>query len=295
MKVVFLFVDGLGVGPEDPQRNPCARESSGFFRVFSGGGEVDVPRGGTGFGLDACLGLPGLPQSATGQTALLTGENAAEKIGRHLSGFPNQPLRELLLEKSVLRQAREKGLRAAFINAYRPLFFELPEEVILRLSATTIANYAAHLPFFTLEDVKAGRAIYQDFTNQALIDKGFDMPRYSPEQAADILAAAADRYDFLLYEYFRTDRAGHKQDLDLAVSELEKYGRFLRRFLEKSSLEDLTVLLTSDHGNLEDLSTKSHTRNPAMTLVWGPGAPRLKERLKSIQDVSSAILELLDR
>ncbi len=293
--MVFLFVDGLGVGPPDRETNPCVHEKTGYFHVFGGQTPAPLPRGGVGFGIDATLGVEGLPQSATGQTALLTGENAARLIGRHLSGFPNEPLRKVLLEKSLLRQARERGFRPVFLNAYRPLFFELPEETVLRLSATTVANYAAGLPFFSLEDIKARRAIYQDFTNQVLIGRGFDVPLFGPEEAAAILAGAAEKYDLVLYEYFRTDRVGHKQNMQLALEVLERLGQFLDSFLSQIDLAEVSVILTSDHGNIEDVSTRSHTRNPAMTLVWGPAGEELLQKLRSIQDVSPAILELLGR
>ena len=289
MKVVFLFVDGLGVGANDAAINPCTDDSNKIFTNFRDNPDRDVPFTGVVKGLDATLGVPGLPQSATGQTALLTGINAAKIIQHHLSGFPNRALRELLLRHSLLRETVQMGKKAAFINAFRPLFFDLPEQMILRLSATTIANYAAGLPFFRLEDIIAKRSIYQDFTNVSLQERGFDVPVYSPEKAADILSAAVAEYDFILYEYFRTDRAGHSQDRSLALAEIDKLSRFVVRFLSGIKLRSTAVILTSDHGNIEDLSTKSHTRNPAMTLVWGTGNEEISKKMHSIVDVTPVI------
>ncbi len=34
----------------------------------------------------------------------------------------------------------------------------------------------------------------------------------------------------------------------------------------------MTIVITSDHGNLEDLSVRTHTRNPVPLAVSGPGA-----------------------
>lgn len=295
MKVVFLFVDGLGIGKNDPEINPCAVDEQNIFKICREEQTAIVPFSGIAKGLDATMGLPGLPQSATGQTALLTGINASQTIQRHLSGFPNRALRELLLQHSVLLQASQMGKKAVFINAFRPLFFNLPEQMILRLSATTVANYAAGLPFFRLEDIVAKQSIYQDFTNAALRERGFDVPVYSPEEAADILSAAVAKYDFILYEYFRTDRAGHSQDMSLALAEIGKLNRFVVRFLGGIDLQETVTILTSDHGNIEDLSTKSHTRNPAMTLVWGAGNEEIAEKMHSIVDVTPAILDILRR
>ncbi len=167
--------------------------------------------------------------------------------------------------------------------------------MILRLSATTIANYVAGLPFFRIEDIAAGRSIYQDFTNISLLERGLEVPIFSPEEAADILADAVINYDFILYEYFQTDRAGHRQNMVNAEQEIIKLGRFVTRFLSKIDLAETNVILTSDHGNIEDLSTKSHTRNPAMTLIWGPANQKIADKLQSIIDITPTIIKLLQK
>jgi len=53
------------------------------------------------------------------------------------------------------------------------------------------------------------------------------------------------------------------------------------------------VILTSDHGNIEDLSVRGHTRNPALTLLWGQGARKTAQTLNSLLDVTPAILTFL--
>ena len=294
MKVVFLFVDGLGIGRQDKETNPCCFDETGIFQIFQNSRPNFLPFDGISLELDATMGISGLPQSATGQTALLTGINSAQLLGRHLSGFPNKTLREALLKQSLLLKLKKKRKKPAFLNAFRPLFFELEENEILRLSATTIANHAANLPFFTLEDIIQKRAIYQDFTNYDLIEKGFEMPVYTPEEAAEIVAEATNRYDVILYEYFKSDKAVHNQDMPLAIAEIQKLGRFVFDFLNRIDLTETIVILTSDHGNIEDLSTKSHTRNPAMTITWGANKNQIAGKLKSITDLTPAIVFLMD-
>ncbi|NOY78357.1 MAG: peptidase [Calditrichaeota bacterium] len=293
LRVVFIFVDGLGVGEKNPEFNPCTADTSGIFLHFRDQRNEAVPFGGIGISLDATLGVPGLPQSATGQTTLLTGVNAAKLLGEHRSGFPNKTLREMLKQKSLLKQVKEAGKRAAFLNAYRPIFFKLDDRLKWLLSTTTVANLSADLPFFTLEDVVEHRAIYQDFTNKDLIRKGFDVPEFTPEEAGEILAEQTARYDFILYEYFKTDRAGHSQDFGRAAEEIRKLGRFLLRFLSEIDLKTTQVILTSDHGNMEDLRVKTHTRNPAMTILWGPLKEEWAQTLSSLEDVTPAILKAL--
>jgi len=294
VRVVSIFVDGLGVGEKDPRINPCARASTRIFNNFLPD-EINrgIPFGGKVLFLDATLGIEGLPQSATGQTTLLTGVNASKLLGRHLNGFPNQKLRDLLAEKSILKRFKEMGRRVCFLNAYRPPFFQLEEAKKWRLSATTVANLAAGLPFFGLKDVVEERALYQDFTNQELIAKGFDLPLFSPAKAGRILARTSKFYDFCLFEYFQTDLAGHSMDMTKAVKEINKLEEFLISFLEETDLEETLLLLVSDHGNLEDMSVRTHTRNPALAILWGKASEEVGGEIKSIKDVASALSSLV--
>lgn len=296
MRVLLIFIDGIGVGLGDPDINPMAARS---WRVFSrfreDPPEVDVVGGGLAFSLDASLGIPGLPQSATGQTALFTGINAARFEGRHVDGFPTRKLRELLFRTNILKDAGERGFSSTFLNAYRPGIGQLLEEKRYRLlSATTVATIGAGLPFRTLRDLAARNAVYQEFTNSSLIDRGFDVPLFSPAEAGVITARLAENHDFSLFEYFQTDRVGHRADLEGAIAEIDRLERFLISLLSHADLSSMTVLVTSDHGNIEDMTTGTHTENPVFAAVWGPRVEDFSRGLCSLIDVKPAILACME-
>jgi bisphosphoglycerate-independent phosphoglycerate mutase (AlkP superfamily) len=151
---------------------------------------------------------------------------------------------------------------------------------------------AAGLPFFAIEDLVARRAVYQEFTNELLIEKGFEAPIFEPAEAGEILAKSAMSYDFCLYEYFQTDGAGHSRSKDRALGEIRKLDEFLLALLRHTDLRKMSILITSDHGNIEDLSVATHTRNPVPVLLWGALA-RQAPRIKSILDIVPFVLEAL--
>ncbi len=237
-------------------------------RPIRGGAPVRLPGGGLARPVDAVLGVPGVPQSATGQTTLLSGVNSQAAIGQHLTGFPNEALREILRRHSILKQVTDRGLEARFLNAFRPRFWELSEERKWTLSATTVATLAAGRDFFDLEDLRQGRCVYQEFTNAELIERGFDVAPMTPAEAGRIIGTEAGRYGFSLYEYFQSDKAGHSAERERIEHHLRMLEEFLRALL-KARAADLRVVLCSDHGNLEDLSTHRHTTNPVPLMVWG--------------------------
>ncbi len=288
MNVIFIFVDGIGIGSNNPSFNPCCFSPHYIFHP-----EYNIPFGGVRFGLDACLGIKGFPQSATGQTTIYTGENAAKLIGKHLFGFPNKQLQMILSRHSIFYDLILNGYKCRFINAFRPVFFTSPEIFRnIRLSATSEMNRANNLPFATIREVKKGKALYHDFTNNELINKGFDVPQYDAETAADILIDLSNEYNLVLYEYFLTDAAGHGKNIDFAVTEIKKIESLIFNVVKRAKELDKAVIVCSDHGNIEDLRIKSHTNNPAFFAVW---TNKLIKRITSLTEVKNLIIDLVNK
>lgn len=248
---------------------------------------------GYGKAIDATLGVAGLPQSATGQATILSGVNAAQLLGRHLNGFPNRALRDLLSRESLFVKLKRRGLNATFANAYQPEFFTSP---LARhyVSVSTAAVTAAGIPLKEIGEVAAGRAVYQEFTNSYLNARGFTLEVRTPEQAGKILASISSHYDFTFYEYFLSDLIGHRRNFDRALIEVIKIDRLMAGICANLDLRSCTLLVTSDHGNLEDASMKSHTRNPVPFLAFGVDARFFMNSVRSLVDITPAILKCVD-
>jgi hypothetical protein len=286
-------VDGLGIGTRGPH-NPLHTlgEEAAPLAIF----QDEEPRlrlGGLLARTDARLGVEGRPQSASGQTTILTGVNAPALLGNHKQGFPNERLREVLRAHSLFLQLKDAGVAPlAFANAYAPRFFAARPRWV---SATTVAVEAAGLPFRTVEDLRAGRAVYHDFTNGSLAALGEDVPRRTPEEAAAVLLNVARESRFTLYEHFIADAAGHAQDERDALRVLGELARFVRAVLAGLDLSRTNVILTSDHGNVEDLSTRNHTLNEVPTLAWGPGREFVRRGVRTLADIAPTVKGLLAR
>jgi len=269
-RVLLFFIDGIGVGSDDPDQNPLATGEFPTLRLTrSRAPESSAGPPRQSRGVDAGMGVPGLPQSATGQTAILTGANASAAVGHHVSGFPGPTLRKILFERSLLKQVREQGRSATFLNAFRPEYFEMPHAQ-RRLSATSLATLASGARFRSWEDLLEGRAVTHDLTHWRVRERGYDLPLRTPEEAGAIIAAEAMQNDFSLFEYFETDRAGHARDRERAMHCLADLNRALETVLGRVDLQRMTVIVVSDHGNLEDLTVGTHTMNPALFAAWGP-------------------------
>ena len=288
MSVLLIFVDGIGIGTRGPH-NPLDGVDSEFFALFKDE-EPRPPFDGKIAVTDARLEVEGLPQSATGQTAILTGVNAASLIGRHLHGYPSPRLKQALSEKSIYKQLIARGRAVTFANAYTPKYFDLRPRFV---SATTVAAETAGVRLRTLEDLERGDAVFHDFTNYSLIGMGHAVKSRTPEEAGHRLARLSAAHDFTLYEHFITDRLGHLQNRDWSRAHIALLNRFVKAVLETVDLARQTVIITSDHGNIEDLSTRSHTLNPVATLSFGRAAQLVQAGVRSLTDITPTIVEYL--
>jgi hypothetical protein len=288
--VLLIFVDGVGIGTRG-EHNPLDGLESEFFSIFQGENS-QLPFDGVMTETDARLGVEGLPQSATGQTTILTGLNAAQLIGRHLNGYPSPRLKQALAEHSIYKSLMARGRSVTFANAYTRSYVDNPPRFI---SATTVAAQSAGVRLRMLEDLQEGRAVSHDFTNRFLIDRGFDVQRREPADAGRDLARLAASHDFTLYEHFITDRIGHERNRELARMLTQQHipllTQFVRAVLESADLERQTIVITSDHGNIEDASTRGHTLNPVATLAFGAARDYIRSSVRSLTDIAPAIIE----
>ncbi len=303
MNILFLFLDGVGLGANDPNINPFARAKLPYLNSLLQGQALlseTAPFDGkraTLLALDACLGVEGLPQSATGQATLLTGINVPAMLGYHYGPKPNIPIAQFLKNGNLFSKLRNEGKHAALINAYPPGYFAAIESGRRIYSAIPLAVTSAGLKLKTTDDLLKQHAIAADFTALGWREHlGLtDTPTLTPSQAGTQLASLSRKYDFMLFEYWLSDLVGHRQDFDSACSLLEVFDQVLGSLVDSWQDEEGLIIITSDHGNLEDLSTRRHTSNPVPALLIGSKSLRrsIQSELYSLTDIVPAIMQLL--
>lgn len=139
------------------------------------------------------------------------------------------------------------------------------------------------------------RALMQDLTCETIQDRYPDIPVISPQRAAEHLFRLALANDFTLYEFFQTDVSGHSMDYRRACAVLRIYDRFLGALVRCTEAAGITLVATADHGNIESVNERGHTKNPVPFIVFGPGEAWLRDRVESLADVTPALLEAFDK
>lgn len=302
MRILFLFLDGVGLGSDDPEINPFAKAATPFLRALLGGHPLTASTAPFTQdaialrALDPRLGVDGLPQSATGQAVLLTGENIPAKLGYHYGPKPNPAIAAFLRNgRTLFSRLRSAGKRAALLNAYPRRYFEGIASGRRLYSAIPLAVTQSGLRLFTQNDLLAGQALSADFTGAGWREMLHlpDMPILTPYEAGKRLATLAQAYDFSFFEYWLSDYAGHRQDMDWALRQLAVLDEVLAGLTNHWNMEDDLILLTSDHGNLEDISTRRHTASDVPALVIGKQSAKMAAQLHRLTDVAPSILQQL--
>ena len=282
MRILFLFLDGIGLGDDNPETNPFVRAEMPYLESLLDGKKLT--RSAAPFeselislqAVDPNLGVKGLPQSATGQAVLLTGINIPAELGYHYGPKPNPEVAQYLDRKTLFSRTVQAGKKTAMLNAYPPRYFDGIDSGKRLYSSIPLALTNAGVSLFTHDDYFAGHALSADFTGEGWREVlGYpDAPVFDSITAGTNLSQLAKHYDFSFFEYWASDYAGHKQDMGWAIRQLETFDGVLKGLLADWDLAHDLVLLTSDHGNMEDLSTRKHTAAPVPLILFGEKTKR---------------------
>ena len=296
-KCIFIFIDGFGLAPSS-NHNPIHHQSmplsAAFLGDFFNTNKMDRSSSILMKGIDACLGVDGLPQSATGQTTLFTGINAPKIIGHHFPAFPTKRLKAVIAEHSFLKQLTNLGISCTFANPFSQSYFDMIEAGKRQHSASTLSMLAAHLPFRTITDLVDNMAVSWDITHEQMkdyVDEEIEV--IEPEKAAENLLKISEDVDMVFYETFKTDLIGHRHDKKLAESFLSILDRFLGYVFNHHS-ENVSLLITSDHGNIEDCSHGAHTKNPVPLIVTNQ-LVEFTNNISSLVDVTPSLVSFFEK
>jgi 2,3-bisphosphoglycerate-independent phosphoglycerate mutase len=287
-----MFLDGVGLGEDNPELNPFIRALTPNFDDLLGRRKIIADGHLQGVGqtpylvntnyasllaLDACLGIEGLPQSATGQASLITGMNISAQLGFHEGPKPTPPIINIIKNGTLISQLEKQGRSAALVNAFPRRYFDTIEAGYRLPGVIALSTRQAGFPLKTTSDLFEGNAISADFTGEGWRSHlGIeDTPVLSVKQAGERLNTLTRQADLSIFEYWLTDLAGHHRDMPSASKLLETLDEVVGSLVDAWDFDNGLILITSDHGNLEDLTTRHHTRNDVPLILIG--SPMLRK------------------
>lgn len=302
MHILLLFIDGVGIGEPDPNRNPFFASRYPTLEKLLGGTlpsrlnlHIEAPHA-ICVPTNATLRVEGLPQSGTGQATLYTGVNCAKKIGKHFGPYLYSTLKPIVARYNIFSRIQEKDpqQKIALANAFPQRFFDYLASGKQRMVAGIYAAMQSNILLRTHTQLLHEEAVSTDITGARW--RAFHhplIPEITPYEAGRILASITRMHHFTLFEYFATDKAGHDRDLPMAIGVLTQIDELIAGLIDHSDLDNTLICITSDHGNIEDLHTKSHTLNPVPALLFGKHRRQIADAIHSLISITPAFVRLL--
>jgi hypothetical protein len=290
--ILFIFVDGIGLGADAPKTNPFSVANMPILTALTNGKRwlrntgkqinhraIFVPT-------DPRLGIEGRPQSGSSHAVILTGKNVPEILGRHYGPLPNEPIRNLLDEDNFFMRVKQRGGKAGLVSAYPPQRLDGINSGKRLPSSIQYAAIAAGQSLFTKDDVIAGNALTAEYiTNSWQEHLGIEnLPDYSAQEAGRKLAQLSRSYDFAFHSHWMTDWVGHRGSMEQAVGLLEIFDKVITGVLDEWHDDEGLVIITSDHGNMEEIGNRKHTENDVPTLIIGHGKEQFADGFGQLMD-----------
>ena len=130
--------------------------------------------------------------------------------------------------------------------------------------------------------------------------KTYDMkPEMSAPEVGDaVLTAMDEEYDFIVVNFANGDMVGHTGNFEAAVKAVEAVDRELGRIVEKAKRKDYRMVLTSDHGNCEEMVDDegniltNHTVGDVWCFVMAPGVEEVKPG--ALNNIAPTVLKLME-
>jgi 2,3-bisphosphoglycerate-independent phosphoglycerate mutase len=301
VRILLLFVDGIGLGDDGAASNPFASADMPTLTALTNGqrwlkgiGRQESARA-IFIPTDPRLGVPGRPQSGSNHAVIMTGRNVPQIIGRHYGPKPDEQTRAILAADNVFKRLNDNGKRAAMLVGYPAGLLHSIARGKTLPSGMQQAAINGGQSLFTIEDIQHKRALTAEYTGHMLREHTGDtrIPTMNAHAAGRLLVELARGYDFALHSHWITDYVGHRGPLAKGVELLELLDAVMAGVLEAWDDDEGLVILTSDHGNMELIGDRRHTENDVPTLIIGNDKAAFADGFTSLLDFAPRILQRL--
>ena len=128
----------------------------------------------------------------------------------------------------------------------------------------------------------------------------YDMqPQMSAPAVGDaVVQAMEDDYDFVVVNFANGDMVGHTGNFDAAIEAVQAVDHELGRIIAKAKEKDYAVLITSDHGNCEEMKDlngnilTNHTVGKVWCFVIADGVEKVNHG--GLNNIAPTILKLMN-
>jgi len=119
----------------------------------------------------------------------------------------------------------------------------------------------------------------------------------APEVCDNVLKGMDEGYDFIVVNFANGDMVGHTGDFEAGIKAVESVDAQLARLIEKAKEQGYAIVLTSDHGNCEEMRDDAgnvltnHTVGKVWCFVMAEGVSAVEAG--GLNNIAPTVLELM--
>ena len=124
------------------------------------------------------------------------------------------------------------------------------------------------------------------------------MPEMSAKEVGDnVLKAMDSGYDFVVVNFANGDMVGHTGNYEAGIKAVEAVDRELDRLIKSAKDNGYSLILTSDHGNCEEMKDEkgkrltNHTTYDVYCFVMADGVSEVKSG--GLNNIAPTVLKLM--
>lgn len=166
---------------------------------------------------------------------------------------------------------------------------------VLRIAETTKFPHVTHF-------IDGDKDIDLKYTTKIMIPRKevttYDLaPEMSAEEVTEKIKYLIDDYDFVIVNYANGDMVGHTGNYEAAKKAVEALDKSLRELYEVCFNKDILLIITADHGNCEEMLTKTgiahtyHTTNKVPFIVCDKN---YEVEDGELSDIAPSILKIMN-
>ena len=119
----------------------------------------------------------------------------------------------------------------------------------------------------------------------------------APEVGQNVQKAMREGYDFVVVNFANGDMVGHTGNYEAGIKAVEAVDRELEQLIKVAKEEDYALILTSDHGNCEEMKNEkgeiltNHTTYDVYCFVMAKGVEKVKAG--GLNNIAPTVLKLM--
>jgi 2,3-bisphosphoglycerate-independent phosphoglycerate mutase len=121
----------------------------------------------------------------------------------------------------------------------------------------------------------------------------------APEVGEAVRVGMDEEYDFIVVNFANGDMVGHTGDYEAAKKAVNAVDKQIGKIIEKAKKKNYSIILTSDHGNCEEMKDMdgniltNHTVGEVWCYIISKGIIKIRKHGGGLNNIAPTVLKIM--